>query len=247
MMLQALNKTKQTVKAHAGHFMQNKFNIVVLWGMVNNLQNQLQISTSSLPPVPAPTLAPIAEAEEPNNDEAAQPKKYESQMDCATAVATTVNQSAIADNSALISNSIATVTSSGIPSRSATKSVISTGPTASITNSAIATDSVTPTGPATSIIDSTLATGPAASNESTVPTGVESVLGSPIAATGQLMDVDMTGPEAEITIAESLRDQDKKAMDILKAQTIGLQARHGGNLADTGLEAGSWMPDTNTF
>ncbi|KAG5339316.1 hypothetical protein C0989_004833 [Termitomyces sp. Mn162] len=44
--------------------------------------------------------------------------------------------------------------------------------------------------------------------------------------------------EAEITIAESLRDQDKKAMDILKAWSIGLQARHGGNLADTGMEAG---------
>ncbi|KNZ77739.1 hypothetical protein J132_04167 [Termitomyces sp. J132] len=53
--------------------------------------------------------------------------------------------------------------------------------------------------------------------------------------------------EAEITIAESLRDQDKKAMDILKAQIIGLQARHGGNLADTGLESGSQMPDTDTF
>ncbi|KAG5348889.1 hypothetical protein C0989_007416, partial [Termitomyces sp. Mn162] len=53
--------------------------------------------------------------------------------------------------------------------------------------------------------------------------------------------------EAEITIAESLRDQDKKAMDILKAWTIGLQARHGGNLADTRLEAGGWMPDTDTF
>ncbi|KAG5329641.1 hypothetical protein C0989_009462 [Termitomyces sp. Mn162] len=53
--------------------------------------------------------------------------------------------------------------------------------------------------------------------------------------------------EAEITIAESLRDQDKKAMDILKAQTIGLQARHGGNLADTRLEAGGWMPGTDTF
>ncbi|KAG5348811.1 hypothetical protein C0989_007998, partial [Termitomyces sp. Mn162] len=53
--------------------------------------------------------------------------------------------------------------------------------------------------------------------------------------------------EAEITIAESLRDQDKKAMDILKAQTIGLQAGHGGNLEDTGSEARGWMPDTDTF
>ncbi|KAG5733068.1 hypothetical protein E4T56_gene3533 [Termitomyces sp. T112] len=39
--------------------------------------------------------------------------------------------------------------------------------------------------------------------------------------------------EAEITIAESLRDQDKKAMDILKAQTIGLQARHGAASSST--------------
>ncbi|KAG5348874.1 hypothetical protein C0989_007569, partial [Termitomyces sp. Mn162] len=53
--------------------------------------------------------------------------------------------------------------------------------------------------------------------------------------------------ETEIIIAESLRDQDKKVMDILKAQTIGLQARHGGNLADTRSEARGWMPDTDTF
>ncbi|KAG5735175.1 hypothetical protein E4T56_gene1324 [Termitomyces sp. T112] len=47
------------------------------------------LSTGSFPPALAPTLAPIAEAEEPNNDEAAQPKKDESEMDCTTAVATT--------------------------------------------------------------------------------------------------------------------------------------------------------------
>ncbi|KNZ75748.1 hypothetical protein J132_02000 [Termitomyces sp. J132] len=145
-------------------------------------------STSSLPPVLTPTLAPIAEAEEPNNDEAAQPKKYESKMDHATTVATAVDQSTIADNSALISNHVATVTNPSIPSGSATKSIIPTGPAASITDSAIATDS------AASIIDSTLTTGPAASNESTVPTGVGSILADPIAATGQLMDVDTTGP-----------------------------------------------------
>ncbi|KAG5341967.1 hypothetical protein C0989_006479 [Termitomyces sp. Mn162] len=81
----------------------------------------------------APTLAPIAEAEEPNDDEAAQPKEDESKMDCTTAVTTTVGQSAIADDSALISNPVATVT------------------------------------------------------DSDIPTG-------PIAATGQLIDVDMTGP-----------------------------------------------------
>ncbi|KAG5351028.1 hypothetical protein C0989_008257 [Termitomyces sp. Mn162] len=75
-----LNRTKQTVEAYAGHLMQNKVNIVALWSMVDNIQNQLQISspliqpasgTSSFPPVLTSTLAPIAEAEEPNNDEAA--------------------------------------------------------------------------------------------------------------------------------------------------------------------------------
>ncbi|KAG5722471.1 hypothetical protein E4T56_gene2970 [Termitomyces sp. T112] len=78
--------------------------------------------------------------------------------------------------------------------RSTTESIISTRPTASIIDLAIATDSVTITGPTASIISSTLATGLAASNEFTVPTGVESVLAGPIAATGQLMDVDMTSP-----------------------------------------------------
>ncbi|KNZ77754.1 hypothetical protein J132_03977 [Termitomyces sp. J132] len=131
-------------------------------------------STSSFPLVPAPTLAPIAEAEEPNNNEAAQPKEDESKMDHATTIATAVNQSAIADDSALISDSVATVTDSSISSR-------------------FTTNSVTPTGPAASIIDFTIATRLAASDESTVPTGVESVLANPIAATGQLMDVDITG------------------------------------------------------
>ncbi|KNZ80141.1 hypothetical protein J132_06873 [Termitomyces sp. J132] len=123
----------------------------------------------------APTLAPIAEAEEPNDDEPAQPKEDESKMDCTTAVTTTVGQSAIADDSALISNPVATVTDSDIPSGSTT-------------------NSVTPTGPAARITDSAIATGLAASNESTVTTGVESILAGPIAATGQLIDVDMTGP-----------------------------------------------------
>ncbi|KAG5339398.1 hypothetical protein C0989_004422 [Termitomyces sp. Mn162] len=96
-----LNRTKQTVEAHAGHLMQNNVNIVALQSMVNNLQNQLQTSssssvqpassTSSLPPAPASTLAPIAEAEKPNNDEAAQPKKDESEMDHATTVAISVD------------------------------------------------------------------------------------------------------------------------------------------------------------
>ncbi|KAG5332536.1 hypothetical protein C0989_006988, partial [Termitomyces sp. Mn162] len=117
--------------------------------------------------MPAPTLAPIAEAEEPNNDEAAQSKEYESEMDHATTVVTAVNQFTIADNSTLISNPMTTVTNSNIPSRSATKFIIPTRPTASITNSAIATNSITPTGPAASIINSTLATRPAASYEST--------------------------------------------------------------------------------
>ncbi|KAG5348876.1 hypothetical protein C0989_007567 [Termitomyces sp. Mn162] len=104
-----LNRIKQTVKAHARCLTQNKVDIVVLWEMVNNLQNQLQISfpsiqpassTSSLPPVPASTLAPIAEAEEPNNNKAAQPKEDKSKMDCTTIVAIAVNQSTIADDSA---------------------------------------------------------------------------------------------------------------------------------------------------
>ncbi|KNZ76501.1 hypothetical protein J132_10309 [Termitomyces sp. J132] len=159
-----------------------------------NMMLQALDDTSSLPPVPAPILASIAEAEELNNNEAAQSKEYESKMDHATAVATTVDQSVIADDSALISDPIATVTNSGIPSRSAIKSIIPTGPAASDTNSAIATNSITPTRPTASIIDSTLAAGLAASNEFTVLTGVESVLASPIAATGQLMGVDMTGP-----------------------------------------------------
>ncbi|KNZ76599.1 hypothetical protein J132_09343 [Termitomyces sp. J132] len=150
--------------------------------------------TSSFPHVLAPILAPIAEAEEPNNNKAAQPKEDESEMDCTTAVATTVDQSAIADTSTLISDPVATVTNSGILSWSATNSITSTGPTASVTNSAIATDFITLTEPAASITNFAMATRLAASNESTVPTGVESILASPIAATGQLMDVDITGP-----------------------------------------------------
>ncbi|KAG5350164.1 hypothetical protein C0989_012438 [Termitomyces sp. Mn162] len=151
-------------------------------------------STNSLLSMLAPTLAPIAEAEEPNNDKAAQSKEYERKMDHATTVVTAVNQSAIADNSALISDPVATVTDSSIPSRSTTESIILTRLATSITDSAIATDSITPTRPTASIINSALTTRPAASNESTIPTSVESVLACPIAATGQLMDVDMTGP-----------------------------------------------------
>ncbi|KAG5731742.1 hypothetical protein E4T56_gene1511 [Termitomyces sp. T112] len=120
-------------------------------------------STRSLPPVPASTLAPIAEAEELNNDKAAQPKD-KSEINHATIVVTTVDQSTIADNSALISNPIAIVTNSGILSGSATKSIEATRPTASVTSSAIATNSVTPTGLTATITDSTIATGPAASN-----------------------------------------------------------------------------------
>ncbi|KNZ81359.1 hypothetical protein J132_01217 [Termitomyces sp. J132] len=52
-----LNRTKQTVKAHAGHLTQNKVDSGAC--------------TSSLSPALASTLAPIAKAEEPNNDEAA--------------------------------------------------------------------------------------------------------------------------------------------------------------------------------
>ncbi|KAG5733069.1 hypothetical protein E4T56_gene3532 [Termitomyces sp. T112] len=150
--------------------------------------------TSSLPPALASTLAPIAKAEEPNNDEAAQPKEDENEMDCATTVAIAVNQSAIADDSALISDPIAIVTNSGIPSRSITKSVGCTGPTTSITDLAITTNSITSTRPAAIITNSVIATRLAASNESTVPTGVETILAKPIAATGHLMDVEMTGP-----------------------------------------------------
>ncbi|KAG5348586.1 hypothetical protein C0989_009652, partial [Termitomyces sp. Mn162] len=172
--------------------------IVVLWGMVNNLQNQLQISflpiqptpsTSSLPPALASTLAPIAEAEEPNNGKAAQPKEDESKIDCTTAIAIAVNQSTIADNSALISNSITIMTNSGL-----TKSINCTGPAASITKSAITTNSVITTRPTAIITAFTIATKLVTSNESTVPTSVKTFLASPIAATGQLMDVDMTYP-----------------------------------------------------
>ncbi|KAG5335863.1 hypothetical protein C0989_012694 [Termitomyces sp. Mn162] len=195
--------TKQTVKAHAGHLTQNKVDIVVFWGMVNNFRNQLQISsppvqpassTSSLPPALASTLAPIAKAEEPNNNKAAQPKEDESEMDCTTTVAITVDQSAIADDSALISDPVAIVTDSGISSGSATKSIDPTRPTTSITDSAIATNSVISTRPTAIITNSAIATGLAASNESIVPTSVETILASPIAAAGHLMNVNMTGP-----------------------------------------------------
>ncbi|KAG5350444.1 hypothetical protein C0989_011039 [Termitomyces sp. Mn162] len=181
-----LDRTKQTVEAHAGHLMQNKVDII---------QNQLQISSppiqpasssSSFPPMPAPTLALIAEAEEPNNNKAAQPKENESEMNCTTAI----DQSTIADDSAPISNSVATVTDSNIPSRSTPVE-----DSALICNrSADVTDSITPSRPTASITNSVIATRLAASNESTVPTGVESILASPIVATGQLMDVNMTGP-----------------------------------------------------
>ncbi|KNZ79232.1 hypothetical protein J132_03707 [Termitomyces sp. J132] len=118
--------------------------------MVDSIQNQLKISSlpiqpasssSSFPPVLASTLAPIAEAEEPNKDKAAEPKEDVSKMDKSTTVAL----STISDNSAPISNPISSTTNSGIPSRStpindsvlisnpgssATGSVIATGPTA---------------------------------------------------------------------------------------------------------------------
>ncbi|KAG5719201.1 hypothetical protein E4T56_gene11789 [Termitomyces sp. T112] len=124
-----LNRTKQTVEAHAGF--KSPF----------PPSNQSP-STSSLPPVLASTLAPIAEAQEPNDNKAVQPKENESKMDCATTVAIAIDQSTIADNSALVSDPVAIVTDSIISSRSATKSVACTGPAASITDSAIATDSI---------------------------------------------------------------------------------------------------------
>ncbi|KAG5348725.1 hypothetical protein C0989_008640 [Termitomyces sp. Mn162] len=136
--------------------------------------------------MPASTLALIAEAEELNNDKAAQPKEDESEMECATAIA-------IADDSALISDPVTIVTNSGIPSRSTTESIDHTRPTASITDSAIATDSVTFIRPAAIITDSAITTRLAASNESTMLSGVETILASPIAATGHSMDVEMTG------------------------------------------------------
>ncbi|KNZ77992.1 hypothetical protein J132_02635 [Termitomyces sp. J132] len=174
-----LNRTKQTVEAHAGCLMQNKVNMLLS-----------EACTSSFLSVPAPTLAPIAEAEEPNNDEAAQPKDDESEMDHATAIATTFYQSTIADDSTPISNSIATVTDSSIPSGSAPVE----DSTLICNSGASVTDSITPTRPAASVTDSAITTRLAASNEYTVPTCVESVLASLIAATGQLMDVDTTGP-----------------------------------------------------
>ncbi|KAG5348719.1 hypothetical protein C0989_008666 [Termitomyces sp. Mn162] len=149
---------------------------------------------SSLPPAPASTLAPIAEAEEPNNDKAAYPKEDESEMDHATAVAIAVDQSAIADNSALISDPVTIVTNSGIPSRSTTKFVNCTGPAASVTNLAITTNSITFTRPAAIITNSAIATGLATSNESTVPTSVETILASLIAATGHSMDIEIIRP-----------------------------------------------------
>ncbi|KAG5735623.1 hypothetical protein E4T56_gene7004 [Termitomyces sp. T112] len=94
-----------------------------------------------------------------------------------------------------ISNPITIVTDSSISNRSAP-----------LEDSALIIDTsagVTDSGLAASITDSAIATGLAASNETTVPTGVaanraaipsESVLAGPIAATGHLMDVDMTGP-----------------------------------------------------
>ncbi|KAG5723743.1 hypothetical protein E4T56_gene2228 [Termitomyces sp. T112] len=94
-----------------------------------------------------------------------------------------------------ISNPITIVTDSSISSRSAP-----------LEDSALIIDTsagVTDSGLAASITDSAIATGLAASNETTVPTGVaanraaipsKSVLAGPIAATGHLMDVDMTGP-----------------------------------------------------
>ncbi|KAG5332114.1 hypothetical protein C0989_007169 [Termitomyces sp. Mn162] len=198
-----LNRTKQTVEAHAGHLTQNKVDIVVLWGRLTTFKSSFKSphppvqpasSTSSLSPMLASTLALIAEAEEPNNDEAAQPKEDESKMDCTTTVAIAVDQSAIAEDSALISDPIAIVTNSGISSRPTAASIDPTGPTASITDLAITTNSVISTRPAAIITNSTIATRLAASNESTVPTGVETVLASPIAATGHLMKVDMIGP-----------------------------------------------------
>ncbi|KAG5720059.1 hypothetical protein E4T56_gene5644, partial [Termitomyces sp. T112] len=160
--------------------------IHILPHSASNLHPPIQpaSSTSRLLPAPASTLAPIAEAEKPNNDKAAQPKKDENKMDHATTLATAVDQSAIANNSGLISNPITVMTNS-----------------ASLT-SAITTNSVTPTRPTSSITDSAIATGPAASNEFTVPTGVESILASPIAATEQLMDVDMTGPASPHVLDE---------------------------------------------
>ncbi|KAG5340605.1 hypothetical protein J132_04173 [Termitomyces sp. J132] len=193
-----LNRTKQTVEGHAGHLMQNKVNIVALQDMVDSIQSQLQISslpiqlassTSSLPPVLAPTLAPIAEAEEPNKDKA-QPKENESQMNQATAV----DLSTVADDSIPISNPITSVANSSVSSKSAPPedSALTGDIGAGVTNSVIVTR------PTAGITDSILTTRPAASNESTVPTGVSanepaipsgSILASSIAATRQLMDV----------------------------------------------------------
>ncbi|KAG5722475.1 hypothetical protein E4T56_gene2870 [Termitomyces sp. T112] len=48
--------TKQTVEAHAGHLMQNKVDIVALWNMVDNFQNQLQISSPPVQPAPSTVM-----------------------------------------------------------------------------------------------------------------------------------------------------------------------------------------------
>ncbi|KAG5715375.1 hypothetical protein E4T56_gene8240 [Termitomyces sp. T112] len=141
--------------------------------MVDSIQNQLKISSlpiqpasssSSFPPVLASTLAPIAEAEEPNKDKAAEPKEDVSKMDKSTTVAL----STISDNSAPISNPISSTTNSGIPMPLAL----------SLPLDPLLVTNLLPTGVAT--------------NKPAIPS--ESTLVAPIAATGQLMDVDTTAP-----------------------------------------------------
>ncbi|KNZ79998.1 hypothetical protein J132_08314 [Termitomyces sp. J132] len=131
-----------------------------------------------------------------NEDKAAQSKEHGSKMDKvvpiaeftvpneAGAAAAMFSRFAIADNSAPISNPSASATNSSVPN-----------------GSAPIDDSTPISNPGASATDSTIATGSAASDKSAMSTGIatnkpaipsESDLVTPIAATGQLMDVDTT-------------------------------------------------------
>ncbi|KAG5338851.1 hypothetical protein C0989_005841 [Termitomyces sp. Mn162] len=149
---------------------------------------QAASSSSSFSSVLAPTLAPIAEAEEPSKDVATQPKEHNSKMDKAATVAL----SAIPDNSTLISNLATSATDSGVPSGSIRidNSALISNTSASATNSVIATR-------LTAGNKSTVLTGITV-NEPAIP--AESTLATLIAATGQLMDVDTTAPTDEIAL-----------------------------------------------
>ncbi|KAG5351011.1 hypothetical protein C0989_008317 [Termitomyces sp. Mn162] len=147
----------------------------------------------------APILTPIAEAEEPNEDDSkideAAPIGQSTVNNEPSAAAAISSRFSLADDSTPMSNSSASTTDSTIPSRSALTddSTHMSNPGASITNSAIAIR------PAASD-NSALFTGVAA-NKPAIPS--KSALAIPIAATvsgdqtepvaaRQTMDVDMT-------------------------------------------------------